>query len=55
LLDLLGEVLVTPEAPSPSPAPGSPSKPKGPPGLGDDAHSLWQRSQQGVAPLKRKK
>jgi hypothetical protein len=55
LLDLLGEVLVTPEAPSPSPAPGSPSKSKGPPGSGDDAHSLWQRSQQGVAPLKRKK
>jgi hypothetical protein len=47
LLDLLGEVLVTPEAPS---------KEKNPAGAErDDGRGLWQRSQQGVAPLKRKK
>lgn len=56
LLDLLGEVLVAPAAvppPSPAPAPtagrGSGWAPS------EDAHSLWERSQQGVAPLKRKK
>jgi hypothetical protein len=52
LLDLLGEVLITPEAASPA---GSRSKSKSPPGPADDGRSLWQRSQQGVAPLKRKK
>ena len=51
LLDLLGEVLVAPEASAPAPAASA----KKPPALEDDAHSLWQRSQQGVAPLKRKR
>ena len=52
LLVLLGDVLITPEAASP---PGTPSKSKSPAGPADDGRSLWQRSQQGVAPLKRKK
>jgi hypothetical protein len=55
LLDLLGEVLVaaTP-APSPTPPAKGPAAPK-PPAAQDDGKSLWQRSQQGVAPLKRKR
>ncbi|MBC5767237.1 hypothetical protein [Ramlibacter albus] len=48
LLDLLGEVLVTPSA---TPAPAAP-KPKSP---DEDSHNLWARSQRDVAPLKRKR
>jgi hypothetical protein len=49
LLDLLGEVLTPgpqPTAPKPPPAAKPPE---------DDGKNLWQRSQQGVAPLKRKR
>lgn len=60
LLDLLGEVL-TPGVPAPPPPPGpattpptSPVPPKPPKPAEDDPHSLWLRSQTGVAPLKRK-
>jgi hypothetical protein len=53
LLDLLGEVLVTSEASSPAAATAAKSKKPG--GAEDDGKGLWQRSQQGVAPLKRKK
>lgn len=67
LLDLLGEVLTAPAAtpsaaPSAaaptSPAPGviRPAKPPAPLSpAAEDAHALWQRTQTGVAPLKRKK
>ena len=67
LLDLLGEVLTAP-APTPSaapsaaaptsPAPGviRPARPPAPlSSAAEDAHALWQRTQTGVAPLKRKK
>ena len=63
LLDLLGEVLVPP--PAVAPAPAKPAKPSGPaarspapapaPTAEDDALALWQRSQAGVAPLRRKR
>lgn len=54
LLDLLGEVLGTPEAgappaAAPPPGRGGPTPPTPP---GDDPRDLWQRSQKGVAPLK---
>jgi hypothetical protein len=49
LLDLLGEVLMPTAAPA-SAKPSSPSAQK----PADDPHSLWERSQKGVAPLKRK-
>jgi hypothetical protein len=52
LLDLLGEVLMQPVAPTPAPAPASKSKT---PAQEDDGRNLWHRSAQGVAPLKRKK
>ena len=52
LLDLLGEVLMPSAAPA-SAAPSSPSAQKQA-AVQDDPHSLWQRSQKGVAPLKRK-
>ena len=67
LLDLLSEVLTAPAptqtappiAASPtSPAPGviRPAKPPAPLSpAAEDAHALWQRTQTGVAPLKRKK
>jgi hypothetical protein len=68
LLDLLGEVLVpdVASAPSavsapPSPhgrptAPGRSAPPAAPqPSPREEAHDLWARSQQGVAPLKRKR
>lgn len=63
LLDLLGEVL-TPTPASPTPAPGSSrpapragTRPAGyPPAPAPvDDHSLWQSTQAGVAPLKRKR
>jgi hypothetical protein len=50
LLDLLGEVLTPP----PPPPPQSPRTPTPPAAAAEDARSLWQRSQAGVAPLKRK-
>ena len=61
LLDLLGEVLVPP--PAAAAAPAKPAKPTAPaprspapaPTTEDDALTLWQRSQAGVAPLKRKR
>jgi hypothetical protein len=56
LLDLLGEVL-TPPASAPAPAPGKAAAPAGqwPTSPGDDdGRTLWQRWQQGVAPLKNK-
>ncbi len=58
LLDLLGEVLVPQAVPAPVAAPLAASKgtPRPtPPTHADDAMALWQRTQQGVAPLKRKK
>jgi hypothetical protein len=71
LLDLLGEVLTAPAAGAvampavpaapaapTSPAPGvvRPAKPPAPLSpAAEDAHALWQRTQTGVAPLKRKK
>lgn len=51
LLDLLGEVLVPP---APSPAPAKAPTPGGSWAPEEDAHSLWERSQQGVAPLKKR-
>jgi hypothetical protein len=50
LLDLLGEVLV----PTPAPAPAPAEKTAAPAWKNEDSHDLWARSQQGVAPLKRK-
>ena len=50
LLDLLGEVLVPPPAPAATPAPhGWGKQPE------DDGRDLWQRSAQGIAPLKKKR
>ncbi len=61
LLDLLGEVLTPAPAP-PAPSASGPttatsrSTPAQPPPVAaDDPHTLWLRSQSGVAPLKRKK
>ncbi|MES2632116.1 MAG: hypothetical protein V4669_04045 [Pseudomonadota bacterium] len=63
LLDLLGEVLM-PGTPGGAPAATSPASPAAPAAQGprpaapaptDDPSSLWQRTQQGVAPLKRKR
>ncbi len=48
LLDLLSEVLAPPPRPPAAPAP-SPS------GSGDEALALWQQSQKGVAPLKKRR
>jgi hypothetical protein len=48
LLDLLGEVLAAQAPPTPTP-PATPAPPA------DDAHTLWLRTQAGVAPLKRKR
>jgi hypothetical protein len=57
LLDLLGEVLVPAGAPPSAAASMSPTPAPHPPGTWpqEDGKSLWQRSQQGVAPLKRKR
>ncbi len=49
LLDLLGEVLM------PAPATSSPARPAPSAKAAEDALALWQRTQQSVAPLKRKK
>ncbi|MDB5873734.1 MAG: hypothetical protein JWQ07_3176 [Ramlibacter sp.] len=50
LLDLLGEVLMPAAAAVPA------TKAGGPPAMNDDdTRNLWQRSQKGVAPLKRKR
>lgn len=58
LLDLLGEVLTPPAfgaGPStPAASAAATSQPPRKPAL-DDAHTLWLRSQGGVAPLKRKR
>jgi hypothetical protein len=67
LLDLLGEVLV-PASPAPAAPPQHPAPPgrvaapaRGTPPAApapsprEEAHDLWARSQQGVAPLKRKR
>lgn len=59
LLDLLGEVLM-PQAEAPptvsarGPSSARSAQPAQEP-RADDAHELWQRSQMGVAPLKRKR
>jgi hypothetical protein len=52
LLDLLGEVLTPTPGPPP---PAAPSPPARSTTAAEDAHSLWLRTQTGVAPLKRKK
>jgi len=49
LLDLLGEVLV------PIATPATPAARAALPSAADEAFALWQRTQQGVAPLKHKK
>jgi hypothetical protein len=58
LLELLGEVLMPAPAATPAPTPGrtgaAGARPPAPaPTL--DPHTLWQQSQAGVAPLKRKR
>jgi hypothetical protein len=53
LLDLLGEVLMP--APAPTSAPTSAPAATRAAAPEDDSHSLWRRSQQGVAPLKKKR
>ena len=55
LLDLLGEVLTPQGAPAPTPMPSSAKGPMPLSAAAEDAHALWQRTQSGVAPLKRKK
>ena len=60
LLDLLGEVLTPPAAPPPASPQAAARKPGTAPNAplspaAEDAHSLWLRTQTGVAPLKRKK
>jgi hypothetical protein len=53
LLDLLGEVLIPPTPAAPPPPTAKAPGPAWP--AHEDSHSLWERSQQGVAPLKRKR
>ena len=58
LLDLLGEVLTPPSPSAPAAAPASRSTAPAQPAraaLVEDDASLWQRTQSGIAPLKRKK
>lgn len=55
LLDLLGEVLVPGTAPPPGGGAAQAPSPPRTRAPEEDGHSLWQRSQQGVAPLKRKR
>ena len=50
LLELLGEVLMQPAAPTPAGKAAGKSAP-----APDDGKSLWQHTQTGVAPLKRKR
>ena len=52
LLELLGEVLMQPTAPARAAKPATKSPAAAPV---DEAASLWQKSQAGVAPLKRKR
>jgi hypothetical protein len=54
LLDLLGEVL-TPPAPAPAASTAAHTAQPRAASPADDGPSLWQSSQQGVAPLKRRK
>ena len=53
LLDLLGEVLTPQGSAAPAPAAARAAIPLS--SAAEDAHALWQRTQSGVAPLKRKK
>ena len=53
LLDLLGEVLTPQGAATPASAAAKASTPRR--AAAEDANALWQRTQSGVAPLKRKK
>ncbi|MCW5632422.1 MAG: hypothetical protein KIT17_03730 [Rubrivivax sp.] len=66
LLDLLGEVLIPDAGAGPTPAPGGAARaagtaPSAPASAlatrpaHEDEHALWQRTQSGVAPLKRKR
>ena len=55
LLDLLGEVLVPPAPAAAGAKPKGPAAPHSGGAPADDGRDLWSRSQQGVAPLKRKK
>ena len=58
LLELLGEVLMpapAAAAPAQPPARGAPGVARTPASPPQDPHTLWQQSQAGVAPLKRKK
>jgi hypothetical protein len=57
LLDLLGEVLTPAPAPRPSASRSRPpaAPPGKPPPPVEDAHTLWLRTQTGVAPLKRRR
>lgn len=58
LLELLGEVLMPAPAATPAPGPtraGSSGARAPDPAPSDDPHQLWQQSQAGVAPLKRKR
>ncbi|NKE65442.1 hypothetical protein RAMLITH_06375 [Ramlibacter sp. RBP-2] len=55
LLELLGEVLMPTAAATPAPAPGAPAAARAGTSPPVDPHTLWQQSQAGVAPLKRKK
>jgi hypothetical protein len=55
LLDLLGEVLMPTPAPTASGGDAKTPSATRAPASGEDGHSLWERSQKGVAPLKRKR
>jgi hypothetical protein len=57
LLELLGELLMPAPAATPAPAPGRPvaGARASTPAPTLDPHTLWQQSQTGVAPLKRKR
>jgi hypothetical protein len=50
LLELLSEVLSPPPSKAPAALPGGPAA-----SGGDDAQALWRQSQQGVAPLKKRR
>jgi hypothetical protein len=55
LLDLLGEVLIPGAAAAPPPALPSVAAPANAGAGRDDDHTLWLRTQTGIAPLKRKR